>query len=139
MLWKRTQERIIDVENVNNNIVLNESTKNKIDGYIAQITGKGKVDNPVPHPESHLSDLESSELLYAAEFALGKELSIENKRKIICVLANSDNPILFDFFNDLLLESEDSQIRRFASWGLERIIKKRAKDINDNGKVMLKK
>ena len=131
--------KIINVEKPNENITINESIKNKVDGYIAQIIGLGKVDNPVPYPGSNLSDVDSYALLYAAEFALGKELSIENKRKIICALANSENPILFDFFNDLLLESEDSQIKRFTSRGLERIIRKHAKDISDNGKIILKK
>ena len=131
--------KIINVEKPNENITINESTKNKVDSYIAQIIGIGKVDNPVPYPDTNLFSMDSPALLYAAEFALGKELSIENKRKIICALANSENPILFDFFNDLLLESEDSQIKRFTSRGLERIIIKHAKDINDNGKIILKK
>ncbi|MCK5853245.1 hypothetical protein KAH27_09490 [bacterium] len=131
--------KIINVEKVDRNITVNESTKKKVDGYIAQIIGIGKVERPVPYPDTNLFTMDSPALLYAAEFALVKELSIENKRKIICVLANSDNPILFDFFNDLLLESEDSKIRRFASWGLERIIRKHAKDIDDNGKIILKK
>jgi len=99
----------------------------------------GKVDNPVPNPDSNLCTMDSPALLYAAEFTLNKELSIENKRKIVCTLADSEDPILFDFFNDLLLESEDSQIKRFTSRGLERIIRKRAKDINENGKIILKK
>ena len=131
--------KIINVEKPNENITINELTKNKVDGYIAQIIGIGKVERPVPYPDTNLFTMDSPALLYAAEFALGKELSIENKREIIFALANSENPILFDFFNDLLLESEDSQIKRFASRGLERIIKKRAKDINENGKIILKK
>ena len=61
---------------------------------------------------------------------------MERKRK---ALSNSDDPILFDFFIEIVLNSEKSQMKGSAAWGLERIIRKRAKDINENGKIILKK
>ena len=130
---------LFEINKENKNIMLDESTKNKVDGYIAQITGKGKVDNLVPHPESHLSDLDSSELLYATEFVTTEKLPIEMKRKMIRLLANNEDPILFDFLSEIVLNSEDSQMKSSAAWGLERIIRKRAKDIDENGKIILKK
>ena len=131
--------KIINVEKPDKNIKLDESTKKKVDGYIAQITGIGKVDSPVPYPESHLSDLENSELLYAAEFVTTEKLTIETKRKMIRLLANNEDPVLFHFLSEIVLNNEDSQMKSSAAWGLERIIRKRAKDINENGKIILKK
>jgi len=40
---------------------------------------------------------------------------------------------------EIVLNNEDSQMKSSAAWGLERIIRRRAKDIDYNGKIMLGK
>ena len=131
------QNKIVDVNSVNKHYKINKLTKKKVDKLISQIIGKGNIDNPAPNPETDLSDVGSSALLYVAKRVMTENMSLEGRQRITKSLASSEDPVLFDFFSKLIREKESAKMMRFATRGLERIIKNA--EIDDNGKIILKK
>ena len=129
--------KIVDVNSVNKHYKINKLTKKKVDKLISQITGKGNIENPAPNPESDLSDVGSSALLYVAERVMTENMSLEGRQRITNSMASSEDPILFDFFSKLIRKNESAKMMRFATRGLERIIKNA--EIDDKGKIILKK
>lgn len=113
---------------------IQDADKQKVNHLLAQITGKD-VEEPVPYPETNLADMNASALLYAAKRVSEGALSLDANRWITKALVNSENPALYTFFENLAQDSEDSDLKKFAVRGLERIINNA--DIDENGMILI--
>jgi hypothetical protein len=90
---------------------------------MAQIMGD-VVDRPVPDPVAEMIDLPPGGLCYAAQRVKANHLPLDAERAVMRALVSSDKLVLLTFFIDILGESNDSQIRRAASRGIERVLQK---------------
>lgn len=114
---------------------IDDADKAKVEKIIAQFSGEN-IDAPSTYPGTDLADMNRLSLIYASELAQKKNISIEAKRHIAKALSNSGNPVLYDFFINLIISSTDSKLNRYAMRGLEHIVKEC--DINEKGKIILK-
>jgi len=113
---------------------ISTADKKKVDNLLAQIIGKD-VEKPVPFPGTNLATMNASALLYTATQVQKGSLSLEGRCLVAKALANSESPVLYEFFDKLLRNAEDDELKEVAVRGLGRIIKNA--DINDDGMIMM--
>jgi hypothetical protein len=115
---------------------ISDTDKENVDNLLAQITGKD-VEKPVPYPETNLADMNASALLYAATQVEKGSLSLEAKRLVAKALANSESPVLYEIFGNLVRNTEDAELKKIVVRGFGRIIKNA--DIDDAGMIIISK
>ena len=103
-------------------VALKNADQQKVDILLTQIAGEN-VGKLVPYPETNLAEMDDLALLYAAKCVEDGRLSIESQERIIMALANSENPVLYMWFLDIIKSNKDDCLKKLAARGLVRLIR----------------
>jgi hypothetical protein len=99
-----------------------------VNSLVAQLDGR-HVAGGVPFPSTQLSSMPVPALLHAATFVKQGTLTAQGGYAVMTALAATDQPVLLDFYIDMLTRSSDRLLRRCAAIGIERIARDRAEKL----------